>query len=176
MVGCSEPHANRPCQCGRAENVTRFVWSLIACFRRRVLRKTQALACSATTRLITVSAEGWFLIHSRHEQIFAHARVDEAIDVDIFIIIVVAIKLRCNVFGFGRLLRYRHSQQSLVAAGGGNDRRFLPGGGDCCLWRRFLLNRFSWRLRGPNDQLPGFRGGAGGACLLYTSPSPRDRG
>ena len=66
----------------------------------------QALrACSGMSRLSTVSEER-FLIHMyrRHEQIFAGASVDEAIDVDIIVIIVVvATKLRCNDFVFGRL-------------------------------------------------------------------------
>ena len=54
--------------------------------------------------MIAVTAEG-FLIHTRHVQIFAGASVEEAIDVDIILIIVVrASKLRCNVFGFRRLL------------------------------------------------------------------------
>ena len=72
-----------------------------------------------------VSVKG-FLIHSRHVQIFARACVEEVIDVDIIIILVVG-----NVFGFGRLLQYRRSQQQFLVPGcGGNDRWSLSGGGN----------------------------------------------
>ena len=74
-----------------------------------------------------VVAEGFF-IHKRHEHIIrGGASVDVVIDVYIIIIIllnivVVATKLRCNGFVFGRL-RFRRSQQLFVAAGGGDDWR-----------------------------------------------------
>ena len=43
------------------------------------MRKTQALACSGTIiRLLMVSVKG-FLIHSRHVQIFARARVEKSL-------------------------------------------------------------------------------------------------
>jgi hypothetical protein len=107
----------------RDENGSRFDLSWIASLRRSVLqRKTregQALCeCSGTTKLITMSAEDFF-IHMRHVHVLAAgAGVDVGIDV-VTIISIVAIKwcyvhviimwwrLRClrlayNCLAFGR--------------------------------------------------------------------------